>query len=253
VLHSFNNDGRDGYYPAIVLVLDAAGNLYGTTGAGGAHSDGLVFELERKPEGGWAEKTLHAFNDNGKDGSYPSAGLIFDAAGNLYGTTDLGGTYGYGAIFELTPGAGGRWTETILHSFNDDGTDGILAAAGLILDSAGNLYGTTSGGGAYSYGTAFELAPAAGGGWTETILHNFDDNGADGVDPSVGLTLDSASNFYGTTQVGGTGVCSYNSMFPSCGTVFEIQAAVSECALPQKQETADSSTLPSLSLRFWPE
>jgi uncharacterized repeat protein (TIGR03803 family) len=114
----------------------------------------------------WAaaqEKVLHSFG-NGTDGYYPQAGLIFDAAGNLYGTTIGGGTYVGGTVFELTPTAGGGWTETVLHSFNQNGTDGYSPHAGLIFDSAGNLYGTTRWGGTYGDGTVFELTPNGSGG-----------------------------------------------------------------------------------------
>src|ERR1039458_5392996 len=95
----------------------------------------------------WAtaqEKVLHNFNNNGTDGTNPHAGLIFDAAGNLYGTTYEGGTYDDGIVFELTPAAGAGWTETVLHNFSSNGTDGVWPNAGLIFDAAGNLYGTTA-------------------------------------------------------------------------------------------------------------
>ena len=118
-------------------------------------------------------------NFNGTDGAGPYAGLIFDAGGNLYGTTAEGGTYGVGTVFEVTPAAGGGWTEKVLHSFN--GTDGYYPLASLIFDAAGNLYSTTQYGGAYGYGTVFELTPTAGGGWTERVLHSF--NGTDGSVP----------------------------------------------------------------------
>ena len=106
----------------------------------------------------WNEKVLHSFNSNGVDGGEPYAGLIFDAAGNLYSTTSLGGTYGEGTAFELTPTGGGRWTEAVLHSFGS-GTDGSSPSAVLIFDAAGNLYGTTYAGGPYGGGTVFELTP----------------------------------------------------------------------------------------------
>src|SRR5208282_5148314 len=124
----------------------------------------------------------------------PSSAVIFDAAGNLYGTTANGGAHGFGTVFELTPTAAGTWTEKILHNFNDNGKDGSSPADGLIFDSAGNLYGTTSGGGAYGYGTAFELTLTASGTWSEKILHNFNDNGKDGVDPCGSLIFDAAGN-----------------------------------------------------------
>src|ERR1039458_7834107 len=101
------------------------------------------------------DTVLHNFNNNGTDGTYPQAGLIVDAAGNLYGTTNNGGTYTYGTVFELTPVAGGGYTEKILHNFTN-GADGGNPQSGLILDGAGNLYGTTYVGGAYCCGTRSE-------------------------------------------------------------------------------------------------
>ncbi len=101
---------------------------------------------------------LHSFNDNGIEGTGPIASLIFDTAGNLYGTTTDGGIHGCGTAFELTPMEGGGWAATVLHSFNLNGTDGAFPVAGLNLDGAGNLYGTTLGGGdIYSFGTVFEI------------------------------------------------------------------------------------------------
>ena len=143
---------------------------------------GTVFELTPTAGGGWTEKVLHSFG-NGTDGTRPYAGLIFDAAGNLYGTTTEGGTYRDGTVFELTPTAGGGWTETVLHSFNFNGTDGVLPNAGLIFDATGNLYGTTYYGGAGGgcqpdgCGTVFELTPTADGGWTEQVLFSFNVHG----------------------------------------------------------------------------
>ena len=161
----------------------------------------------------WNEKVLHSFN--GTDGAGPYAGLIFDAAGNLYGTTVGGGTYGGGTVFELKPAVGGGWAEQVLHSFGNNAgnrnQDGNRPYDGLIFDAAGNLYGVTYGGGTYTYGTAFELTPTAGGGWTEQVLHSF--NGTDGAGPQAGLIFDADGNLYGTTAGGGT----YND-----GTVFEL-------------------------------
>jgi len=164
VLHQFTGGPNDGYGPLGGLIVDAAGNLYGTTGWGGAYSGiflgwGTVFELSPATGGGWTEQILHSFNDNGDDGWHPETGVIFDAAGNLYGTTLSGGAYVYGTVFQLTPTTGGGWTETVLHGFDDNGTDGQSPSAGVILDSAGNLYGTTASGGAYGYGTVFEITP----------------------------------------------------------------------------------------------
>src|SRR5664279_2548239 len=180
VLHSFSNNGTDGIVPDGGVIFDAAGNLYGTTAGGGTYSKGTVFELTPTAGGGWTEKVLYSFNGNGTDGYAPYSGLVFDAAGNLYGTTEVGGTFNYGAVFELTPAAGGTWTEQVVYSFANNGTDGTVPKAGVIFDAAGNLYGTTSQGGTYTLGALFELTPAAGGTWTEQVLHSFG-NGTDGA------------------------------------------------------------------------
>jgi uncharacterized repeat protein (TIGR03803 family) len=217
VLHSFRNNGEDGYYPDAGLVFDASGNLYGTTNEGGAHAVGTVFQLTPHEDGSWSERVLHSFNNNfnfsGKDGFYPEAGLVFNAAGSLYGTTLYGGVYGAGTVFELTPTAEGDWSERVLHSFNSNGKDGYYPYAGLILGPSGNLYGTTYAGGAYDYGTVFEVAPTAGGVLAEKVLYSFNDKGTGGYSPYAGLILDSVGSLYGTTLNGGA----HNS-----GTVFEL-------------------------------
>jgi uncharacterized repeat protein (TIGR03803 family) len=221
VLHNFGN-GADGAILYSGLIADASGNLYGTTYFGGAYFYGTVFELTPANGGNWTEKILHSFDPNGTDGYSPVAGLIADAAGNLYSTTQHGGAYGAGTVYELTPNAGGSWEEKILHNFSNNGTDGYEPFAGLIFDAAGNLYGTTYYGGAYGVsgnytgGTVFELTPAAGGIWTETVLHNFNDNGTDGNNPEADLIFDATGNLYGTTFEGG--VYGY-------GTVFELTPA----------------------------
>jgi uncharacterized repeat protein (TIGR03803 family) len=222
VLHSFNNNGTDGLYPSSGLIFDAAGNLYGTTSGGGDYSCngssqcGTVFELSPTEGGGWTETVLHSFG-NGTDGIVPYANLVFDTAGNLYGTTQYGGTYGGGTVFELSPTAGGGRTEQVLYSFNCTGPDGCWPEASLIFDAVGNLYGTTSYGGTYfPFGTAFELTPAAGGGWTEQVLHSFG-SGIDGAYPHARLIFDAVGNLYGTT--GGGGLWGY-------GTVFELAPTV---------------------------
>jgi uncharacterized repeat protein (TIGR03803 family) len=196
VLYSFKDNGTDGRLPLAGLISDDAGNLYGTTGEGGVSNMGTVFELEH---GTWAEKVLYSFA-GGTDGESPAAALIFDLAGNLYGTTELGGAYGaYGTVFELAPGTGGRWTETVLHSFGK-GKDGQAPEASLIFDAAGNLYGTTYGGGAHADGTVFALTPGTNGKWTEKVLHSFDF--WDGETPVASLVFDAGGNLYGTTSSG---------------------------------------------------
>jgi len=201
VLFSFSNS--TGTSPGGSLTADSAGNLYGTTQAGGAYDGGTVFKLAPPAQGqtAWTPTVLCTFNAG--DDTGPPGGLIFDRAGNLYGTTRYDGAYSRGTVFELTPPAAGQtaWTETVLFSFN--GANGANSFASLIFDGAGNLYGTTlNGGGLYS-GNVFELTPpaAAQTAWTETVLFSF--NGTNGNGPFGSLIFDSVGNLYGTTWGGG--------------------------------------------------
>jgi len=214
-LHNFGRD-NDGSNPSAGVIFDSAGNLYGTTSMGGAYGYGIVFELSPTESGGWAERVLHHFNYNGADGMYPYAGLIFDAEGNLYGTTGNGGTFDAGTVFELSPADDGTWTETILHSFVENGREGVSPWSSLIADSSGNFYSTTSGGGVYGFGTVFEFSKTADGSWTVTTLHNFNYNGEDAVQPYTGLAFDQHGNLYGATTGGGV----YN-----YGAVYELSPA----------------------------
>jgi uncharacterized repeat protein (TIGR03803 family) len=204
ILHSFNGNSADGFGPFANLVIDAAGNLYGTTCFGGTEGGGTVFELTPQESGDWTETVLHNFG-SGKDGICPKSGLIFDPAGNLYGTTYQGGAKGAGTVFELTQGTSGAWTEKILHSFDDTGDGGNYPQNGLILDSSGNLYGASN-------QTVFELTPRATGGWTEKLLYVFNSDGIDGFDPEF-VIFGADGNLYGTTYTGGT---------EGDGTVFEL-------------------------------
>ena len=188
ILHSFGASG-DGSQPYCTLTLDTAGNLYGTTNVGGAHSRGTVFKLTASG----TETVLWSFG-NGTDGANPLAGVVQDTTGNLYGTTEYGGAYNQGTVFKLTPSG----TETILWNFGN-GMDGANPLAGVILDTAGNVYGTTANGGLYGSGTAFEVTQSE----RETILHSFENNDIDGVNPYGGLVMDKAGNLYGTTVSGG--------------------------------------------------
>jgi uncharacterized repeat protein (TIGR03803 family) len=169
------------------LLMDSSGNLYGTTQDGGSSGDGSVFELA---QGSGTITTLAAFN--GANGRSPYAGLIMDGSGNLFGTTLAGGASGYGTVFELAHGSS---TITTLAAFN--GSNGLEPHAPLLMDSSGNLYGTTEGSGPYP-GTVFELAPGSD---TLTTLAFF--NGSNGKGPAGGLMMDSSGNLYGTTMVGG--------------------------------------------------
>ncbi len=203
VLHIFTG-ATDGSCPRAGLIRDKAGNLYGTTTAGGnlnfcnGLGCGTVFELSPTSHGMWKETVLYSFTD-GNDGGYPYAGVIFDRAGHLYGTTHNGGQSGAGVAFELSRKSNGRWHEKVIHTFN--GADGQYPYADLIFDRAGNLYGTASEGG-LGYGTAFKLTRSSSG-WQETTLYSFT-YGADGGIPLAGLVMDGQGNLYGTASGGGT-------------------------------------------------
>ena len=232
VLYSFGTNGgtSDGWAPSGALIFDSAGNMYGATSAGGGNLSnncpngcGTVFELSPISGGGWSESILHAFAE-GEDGVSPLSGLVFDTQGNLYGTTvGLGGDCqppDCGTVFELSPTLDGAWTETTLYSFTGF-PDGYEPLAPVTFDAQGNLFGTTSSGGANNVGTVFELSPPSfpGGNWSETIVYSFcqaggEDKCSDGAIPYGGVVLDGAGNLYGTTLLGGTQ--------PKWGVVYEL-------------------------------
>jgi uncharacterized repeat protein (TIGR03803 family) len=195
----------DGYLPSLGdLIFDHAGNVYGTTNLGGANDQGTVYELTRS-NGAWTESVLYSFG-NPPDGQRPYSGVISDSAGNLYGTTGRGGNRSSdGTVFQLTP-SGSGWTENILYTFQNR-ADGAGPGAGLIFDSAGNLYGITSYGGQYGFGTAYQLSPSSGS-WTFSTIFNF----ADGGGSTASLTMDAAGNLYGTLP----------NAYPYDGEVFKL-------------------------------
>jgi uncharacterized repeat protein (TIGR03803 family) len=206
-------------------IFDSAGNLYGTAG-GGANEAGLVFQLTPTAQGLWTFNDLHDFRDS-PDGANAADGLTMDTAGNLYGVTLLGGSSepGNGTVFEVQPPAtqGGSWTESVLYSFQN-GTDGNFPVSGPILDSAGNLYGTTELGGTSGIGTVYKLNSNSGGGWMETILYSFT-GGSDGGEPFGGLTFGKLGALYGTTSWGGTtgnGLCQQFDEELTCGVIFGL-------------------------------
>jgi uncharacterized repeat protein (TIGR03803 family) len=211
--------GNDGNYPYGGLIFDAKGNLYGTTiGGGGTADGGTVFELERGVSGDWTEKQLYAFA-NPVDGVAPQAPVVFDSAGNLYGTTVWGGDacspYGCGLVFELSP-SGSEWTETTLYTFAGE-PNGHAPSAGLSFDKAGDIFGTTLNGGSNDSGALFELKAQPGGVWAESIVESFTD-GSNGGYPSTPLIV-SGTNIYGTSGSGGQ----YGH-----GLVFEVSGAATE-------------------------
>ena len=202
VIYSFQ--GSAGSEPNPQLVLDAVGNIYGTTSAGGAHSWGAVYELS--PSGsGWTEQVLYSFT-NGSDGRSPSGGVVFDSAGNLFGSAANNGQNFGGTVFELSPGSGG-WAFNLLYSLSGR----MGPEASLTLDSAGNIYGTTFQDGVNELGSVFELSPSNGG-WIYTDLHDFA-GGSDGAHPTSSVALDANGNIFGTSN--------FAEGF-NAGTIFEI-------------------------------
>jgi uncharacterized repeat protein (TIGR03803 family) len=248
ILYNFTNANGDGRAPQAGLIADSQGNFYGTTSFGGDSGIyGTVFEISPNGNGGWNETVLYAFS--GADGEAPYGPLIFDSAGNLYGTTLLGGVYNQGTVFELTP-EGTSWKESVLHSFGSD-RDGQNPSYNLVMDAAGNLYGTTlhevyelspSGGGwtisviyypdkavdsgltidsagnifGTSIATVFELSPNGKGGWHKRVIHTFTGGPTDGNYAAGTPALDQAGNLYGTTAGGGLGSGEGD------GTVYEL-------------------------------
>jgi uncharacterized repeat protein (TIGR03803 family) len=196
VLHTFRSGSNDGLGAFGRVISDAAGNLYGTTALGGSAGAGIVFELTKpQPNGAWTETVLYNFS-GGNDGAQPYGGVIFDAAGNLYGTTYQGGASNAGTVYELMPpSGGGGWTETVLYSFAD-GADGRGPQSDLIFDASGNLYGTTDNGGSPGNGIVFQLTPGQNGAWTENILHRFVIS--EGTSPRAAVIFDALGSLYGT-------------------------------------------------------
>ena len=228
VLHTFNIATAG--FPVSGLAMDANGNLYGTTLRGGlgtcSEGCGVVFKLTKNNQGGVTYSILHSFVGFASDGGAPFGAPIVDSAGNVYGTTTIGGKADCGVGYRLSPTAGGDYKETILHSFNKSSKrndDGCNPESYLVSDAAGNLYGTTNKGGGGGVngtfclngcGSVFKLAPNGDGTYTESVIHSFPGKkgNTDGRNPVGGLVFDSAGNLWGSTQGGGNGN----------GTVFEL-------------------------------
>lgn len=214
-LHSFTGTNGDGAVPYARVVRDSNGLVYSSTVAGGNANYGTVFQL-RPPAtrpisvlSPWFERQLYPFT-GGNDGRSPRGDLVFDQAGNLYGTTNAGGASNIGVVFQLMPSSG-EWAENVLYNFNRNGDGGgCYPFAGVTFDQVGNLYGTTYQCGAYGYGAVYELMPS-GSVWIEVTLYDFT-GGDDGGNPTAGLIRDQFGNLYGATTYGGSG----------SGTVFEL-------------------------------
>jgi uncharacterized repeat protein (TIGR03803 family) len=243
ILHRFNctlgvhhNDGCD---PQSNLIFDGAGNLYGTTLKGGGGDSttfchngcGTVFKLSPNQNGTWTESLIHRFphgQGGTPDGQNPYAGLIMDSAGNLYGTTYIGGPDDAGMVFRLTPNSDGTWKETVLFNFKatvNNPKDGANPYAGLLMDKAGNLYGTTRdrGGKVTGGGTVFKLAPTAVGEWKETVIHAFPaPRYHDGELVLTGLIADASGNLYGAATSGGGKQEPNCANFDGCGVIYKL-------------------------------
>jgi hypothetical protein len=229
VLYNFKGL-HDGGSPVGNLIIDAKGDLYGVAEQGGnsvcssvlGAGCGVVFRLVHSKKG-WKYSVIHEFAD---DGAYPSAGVVFDPAGNLYGTTQFGGDFfcGCGIVYQLKLGAGGKWTENTLYNFlgiSRGGSDVSFPGSDVFVDANGNIFGTGTGGGDANCndgcGGVYELVAQGDGTYQERVLHVFI-GGRDGAVPFGGVLLDSQGNVYGTTVEGGGNACQRF----GCGTVFEL-------------------------------
>jgi len=217
VIDGFRGSLSDGANPVCGLLIDSAGNLYGATPNGGRAGCGVVYRLSPEAGGGYQESIVHSFNNipANNDGCNADSYLIFDNAGNLYGTTNKGGgggvsntfcNNGCGTVYKLAPNGAGTLTESVIHSFlgTEGITDGQNPVGGLVLDSAGNLWGSTPVGGQKGLGTVFELTPNSDGTFNESLLYSFTGTST-GFEPNTNLDIDSAGNLYGTTVNGGLG------------------------------------------------
>jgi len=255
VLYSFQG-GTDGSTPAGGVVFDKQGNLYGATTDGGSSSCrgpfqcGTVYQLRPPDRKGdpWTETVLYVFKGSDfNDGASPFGGLVWDQAGNLYGTTGYDGSgncmlfgsrVGCGTVYQLKPPRvpGGAWTETVIYNFQG-GNDGQLPVGDLVFDKEGNLYGATYYGGGFGScnspydqycGTVFKLSPPrtkGGRKWKEKVLYEFK-SGKDGANPNGGLVFDSKGAIYGTTYAGGNQDCKSDSSV-GCGTAFKLKLPAS--------------------------
>ena len=211
VLYEFTGTNGDGNGPHGRLAFDANGNIYGTTQGGGANGTGTVYELSPKKGGGWKEKVIYTFSEAGTDGTGPSAGMTIAADGTMYSTTPDGGAFGAGTVFSLKETSKG-WHQTVIQNLNGS-SNGGFPYEGLMMDSAGNLYGAAPTGGTSGQGVIYRLSPTKKG-WTDTVLYSFTGQNGDGAGLYwIDLISDASGNIYGATGFGGTN---------GTGTVWEL-------------------------------
>ena len=201
VIHAFTG-GNDGSGPGARLTIDQQGNLYGMAPTGGAYGAGTIFQIHQNTSGTWKFKVIHTFT-GGADGSGGSAGQMLLRGRHVYGAATVGGIYGQGVAFELTPAQSGEWTFKTIYSFKGQ-PDAGFPYGGLLFDGAGNLYGTTYYDGANDLGAVYKLSPQTTGEWKEAVLYSFK-GGSDGQNSIGNLVMDSVGNLYGTTSEGGLG------------------------------------------------
>lgn len=197
------------------MIFDTNGNLFGATGPNRAAFDGTFYELTPRTGSTWTEKILYRFT--AQSGYYPGGHLAFDSQGNLYGSVSDGSNI-YGGSFELSPQSDGTWNESTIYSFTRAANgDGDRPVNGVVLDSAGNIYVMKQSGGAFSRGTIYELSSYTSGGWVETILYNFVEQG-DGAYLFAPLTIDAKGNLYGTAYGGGSNYADVFELSPNGGS-----------------------------------
>jgi uncharacterized repeat protein (TIGR03803 family) len=216
VIYSFTGDA-DGEYPDTQLTIDSAGNLYGTTVQGGRYSSGTVFQLKHSASG-WTHTVLYDFR-GGADGGEPYKGVTLDAHGNLYGTAVVGGTFtgpcieqGCGVVYRLT-NTGGRWSQTVIHSFTGTGGDGYGPGSPVALDRLGNVYGTTPTGGADGLGIVYQLVAGGTGNFTEKIIHTFTGGSDGGTGSAAAPIVTLGGQVIGVATVGGAN---------GAGTIYQL-------------------------------
>jgi uncharacterized repeat protein (TIGR03803 family) len=205
IIYSFTNS-VDGGYPRSGLAIDSKGNLFGTTAQGGSNAScpcGTVFKLTPGSNGSWTESVIHSFGGTSNDGIFPNSQPIIDSKDNLFGVTQGGGANFQGTVYELSPGTGGTWNESVLYSFTGS-ADGVSPSTSrLTMDSSGNLYGLTSAGGANGFGVVFELVAGTNGTWTEKVLHSFTGNNDGGNPYSSSVVFGKGGALYGVAPQGG--------------------------------------------------